>query len=195
MGRVLGGQRGVRRGQFCKFARRPVEDRHRERAGQRLPERAQLRAQAGDLGLEFCRVVRAQGPDALRVVEFVQGDGGRVEGVGQGVPVVVGDAQHAADAVAAEEEGVGGVGGSETSARRSVAAFVKVSCAASSSSWDSSASATITQGAGSRGAEVRTPSMIALASASWPYSQRFDAFRARTRWGWSRGAEDDSRRS
>lgn len=86
-------------------------------------------------------------------------------------------------------------GGSDVSDRRSWAAAVNVSCAASSSSWLSRASATITQGAGSRGDVARMPSMIARASASWPYSHRFDAFRARTRWGCSRGVEDDSRRS
>lgn len=74
---------------------------------------------------------------------------------------------------------------------------MNVSCAASSSSWDSRASAAITQGAGSRGDAARTPSMIARASASWSYSQRFDAFRARTRDGLSSGTDvsEDSRRS
>lgn len=37
--------------------------------------------------------------------------------------------------------------------------------------------------------------MIALASASWPYSQRFEALSARTKWGFSRSSVEDSRRS
>ncbi len=87
-------------------------------------------------------------------------------------------------------------GGSGTSVRSRRAPSVNVSCAASSSSWASRASAAITQGAGSRGDAVRTPSMIALASASWPYSHRFDAFRARTSDGFSNGAgPEESRRS
>lgn len=195
MGRVLGDEIRVRGGQFREFGGRPVQDRHREGARQGLAVRAQFGLEAADLGLEFRRVVRAEGPDALRVVEFVQGDRGRVQGVGQGVPLVVRRAQHAAHPVTSEQEGERGVGGSGTSVRSRVVPSVKVSCAASNSSCDSRASATITQGAGSRGAAARTPSMIARASASWPYSHRFDALRARTRYGFSRGVSEASRRS
>ncbi len=97
--------------EFRQLARRPVQDRHRERAGQGLAVGAQFCSEAEDLRLQFRGVLRAQGPDPLGVVEFVQGDREGVEGVRQGVPLVVGHAQHAAYAVAAEEEGVGGVGG------------------------------------------------------------------------------------
>ena len=133
------------------------------------------------------RGLRAQGPDALGVVEFVQGDGGGVRGCRPGCPSrrgprpaggVRGGGRRGGGAW---RTGVSGPLGQEESA-----ASVNVSCAGSSSSWDSRDSATITHGAGSRGAAARTPSMIARASASWPYSQRFEAFRARTRWGFSR---------
>ncbi len=111
MGRVLRRKRRVRLQEFGEFRGRPVEDRYRERAGQGLSVGAEFCSEAEDLGLEFCRVFRAQGPDALGVVEFVQGDREGVDRVRQGVPFVVGLAQHAPYAVAAEEEGVGGVGG------------------------------------------------------------------------------------
>src|SRR5690606_16195762 len=73
-GGVLGGQRRAGREQFGQFAGRPVQDGHREGAGQGLAEGAQFRSQAGDLGLQLRRVLRAEGPHALGVVQFVQGD-------------------------------------------------------------------------------------------------------------------------
>ncbi len=104
MGRVLLREGRVRPQEFRQFGLRPVQHRHRERAGQGLPVGAQFRAEAVDLRRQFRRVVRAEGPDALRVVEFVEGDGGGVQRVRQPVPFVMRHAQHPAHPVPAVQQ-------------------------------------------------------------------------------------------
>lgn len=103
-------QGGVRGEEFGQFAGGPVEDGHREGAGQGGAAVAQFGSQAGDLGAELGRVVGAEGPDALGVVELVQRDRADVAGVGDHVPVVVGESEEAAHPVPAGQQGRGGRG-------------------------------------------------------------------------------------
>lgn len=193
MGGELGGEGGVGGQELGQFVLGPVEDGDREGAGEGGAVGAQFGAEAVDLGAEFGGVVGAEGPEAVRVVEFVEGDRGLVEAVGELVAGVVVGAEQAADAVAAEEERaylagrVGGVADEEFGGvgEDGVGALQLVVGLQGLGDDDPRL--------GERGAARRTPSTMARASASWPYSQRLAAFRARTRTGCSAGRA--SRRS
>ena len=75
MGRVLRFQRRVRRTSSASSG--PTSAGPPPGTGGRGPRvGAQFGLEAADLGAEFRRVVRAERPDPLRVVELVQGDGG-----------------------------------------------------------------------------------------------------------------------